>query len=71
MTQPATRMLVWAAVLTGSLAQSPALCKQFDVAARAKAEGVAGRLPIQLMVYRETRRVETLVVDHVERVSEN
>ena len=71
MTQPATRMLVWAAALASSLAQSPAPRKQFDVAARAKAEGVAGRLPIQLMVHRETRRVEILVVDHVERASEN
>jgi len=32
MTQPATRMLAWAAALTGSLAQSPASRKQFDVA---------------------------------------
>jgi hypothetical protein len=71
MTHSATRVLVWAAALTGSLAQSPVSRKQFDVAARAKAEGVAGRLPIQLMVHRETRRVEILVVDHVERASEN
>ena len=33
MTHPATRMLVWAAALTSTLAQSPVSRKQFDIAA--------------------------------------